>query len=215
MKSPKTVRALEELGRVRLSESFFMRDFLYSEISQIEGIANIPDHPDVAIEVGRTLCEGVLEPIQQNLGRISIRSAYRSPAVNGKGSENKNQYNCSSNESSFGHHIWDYPDKNGNNGATACIVVNSFVPYYEKTNNWQALAWWVHENVEAYSSMYFFPRYAAFNIRWCQQTDKTIKSYIEPKGTLTKPGMSNFEASSREGEYREYIDQIKRYNKTF
>jgi hypothetical protein len=27
-----TIRALEELGRVRLSRSFFMRDFLHSEI---------------------------------------------------------------------------------------------------------------------------------------------------------------------------------------
>ena len=33
MKSPKTVKALEDLGRVRLSDSFFMRDFMYSEIS--------------------------------------------------------------------------------------------------------------------------------------------------------------------------------------
>lgn len=45
MKKPSSVQALEELGRVQLSKSFFMRDFLYSEISQIEGIANIPDYP--------------------------------------------------------------------------------------------------------------------------------------------------------------------------
>ena len=74
-----------------------MRDFLYSEISQIEGIANIPEYPERAIEAGANLCEQVLEPIQRQLGRISIRSAYRSLAVNAKGAENKNQYNCSSN----------------------------------------------------------------------------------------------------------------------
>ena len=94
MKPPKSVRTLETLGRVQLSPSFFMRDFLYSEISQIEGIPNIPDFPDKAIEVGRSLCEEVLEPIQQRFGRISLRSGYRSPAVNAKGAENKNQYNC-------------------------------------------------------------------------------------------------------------------------
>ena len=125
MQSPKSVKALEELGRVRLSESFFMRDFLYSEISQIERIPNIPEFPDIAIEAGRALCEQVLEPIQKSLGRISIRSGYRSPAVNAKGAENKNQYNCSSNESNYAHHIWDYRDDNGEMGATACIVVNS------------------------------------------------------------------------------------------
>ena len=66
MRSPQSVKTLENLGRVRLSESFFMRDFLYSEISQIEGIPNIPDNPDLAIEAGRSLCEEVLEPIQQH-----------------------------------------------------------------------------------------------------------------------------------------------------
>lgn len=207
MKVPKSVKTLEELGRVCLSESFFMRDFLYSEISQIERIPNIPDNPDVAIEAGKNLCENVLEPIQKKLGRISIRSAYRSPAVNAKGSENKNQYNCSSNESSFGHHIWDYPDKNGHLGATACIIVNSFIPYYEETNHWQALAWWIHDNVEGYSSMYFFPRYAAFNIRWCEDPEKTIKSYIQPKGTLTKPGMENA-TETHENDYEEYLKSI-------
>ena len=43
LKKPQTVKALEELGRVQLSPSFFMRDFLYSEISQIERIPNIPN----------------------------------------------------------------------------------------------------------------------------------------------------------------------------
>ena len=52
MKSPKSVKTLENFGRVRLSKSFFMRDFLYSEISQIEGIPNIPDDPKLAILAG-------------------------------------------------------------------------------------------------------------------------------------------------------------------
>ncbi len=64
MKKPASVQALEELGRVKLSKHFFMRDFLYSEISQIEGIPNIPDYPDRAIEAGRGLCENLLEPLQ-------------------------------------------------------------------------------------------------------------------------------------------------------
>ena len=207
MKSPSTVKALETLGRVRLSDSFFMRDFLYSEISQIEGIPNIPENPERAIEAGTQLCTHVLEPIQKMLGRISIRSGYRSPSVNEVGAANGNQYGCSSNQSNYGHHIWDYPDKNNNIGATACVVVNSFVPYYEKTKHWQALAWWIHDNVPAYSSMYFFPKLAAFNIRWCPVPEKTIKSYIEPKGILTKPGMENFEVSHVD-EYSNYLQEI-------
>ena len=32
MRKPQSVKTLEEFGRVRLSRSFYMRDFLYSEI---------------------------------------------------------------------------------------------------------------------------------------------------------------------------------------
>lgn len=209
MKPPKTVKALEELGRVRLSDSFFMRDFLYSEISQIEGIPNIPDYPDLAIEVGKHLCGKVLEPIQQKFGRISIRSAYRSPAVNGKGAENNNQYNCARNEANYAGHIWDYQNKAGFKGATACIVVNSFVSYYEKTGHWQSLAWWIHDNIPDYSSMYFFPKLAAFNISWHEDPSKVINSHIPgSKGILTKPGMQNF-AGDHSKEYLDMLAQLK------
>ncbi|MDE1249423.1 peptidase M15 [Vibrio aestuarianus] len=208
MKKPATVKSLEEFGRVRLSKNFFMRDFLHSEISQIEGIPNIPDYPDIAIQAGTQLCEQILEPIQNHFGRISIRSAYRSPAVNAKGAENKNQYNCSRNEANYAGHIWDYRDSDGCLGATACIVVNSFVPYYERTGNWQALAWWVHDNVPGYSSMYFFPKLAAFNISWHEKPKKVIKSYIaNGKGTLTKPGMDNF-GRTHEEEYILMLNEL-------
>ena len=77
-----TLTSLENLGRTRLSPTFFMRDFLYSEIAQVEGITNAPVDPDIAMEAGKGLCENILEPIQAKLGKISIRSAYRSPTVN-------------------------------------------------------------------------------------------------------------------------------------
>lgn len=207
MRSPQSVKALEEFGRVRLSSSFFMRDFLYSEISQVERIPNIPEYPDIAIEAGRGLCQEVLEPIQLALGRVSIRSGYRSPTVNAKGAENKNQYSCSSNESNYAHHIWDYRDRNGKIGATACVVVNSFVDYYEKTGDWQALAWWIHDNVPGYSSLYFFPKLAAVNIRWSPLPEKWIKSHVPPKGILTKPGEENHNGA-HEILYRKFLSSI-------
>ncbi len=49
MRKPGTMMGLEELGRVRLSKSFYMRDFLYSEIANFYGIPNIPDDPDLAV----------------------------------------------------------------------------------------------------------------------------------------------------------------------
>lgn len=207
MQSPKTVKSLETLGRVRLSESFFMRDFLYSEISQIEGVPNIPDYPDLAIETGSQLCQQVLEPIQQALGRISIRSGYRSPAVNAIGAANKNQYNCSRNEATYACHIWDYPDASGVQGATACIVVNSFLDYYETTGDWQALAWWIHDNIPDYCSLCFFPKLCSFNIRWSTQPEKIIKSYIQPKGVLTRPGMDNHQGSHKQA-YTGFLEML-------
>lgn len=208
MKSPTSVKSLEDFGRIRLSKSFFMRDFLYSEISQIEGIPNIPDNPELAILTGEALCQNVLEPIQEKLGRISIRSAYRSCAVNAKGAEKKNQYNCSRNEANYAGHIWDRKDANDHKGATACIIVNSFIPYYEKTNHWQALAWFIHEHIPSYSHMEFFPKYAAFNISWHEEPRKEIYSYIKPRGFLTRPNMENFSVSHA-AEYKEFISQIK------
>ncbi len=63
MRSPKSVESLEELGRVRLSPSFFMRDFLYSEIANFYGEQNIPENPDLAIANGKRLCEKLLVPL--------------------------------------------------------------------------------------------------------------------------------------------------------
>jgi hypothetical protein len=207
MKKPQSVAALEEFGRVRLSESFFMRDFLYSEIANFYGMPNIPDHPDQAIEAGRMLCENLLEPLQRRFGRISIRSAYRSPSVNRKG--NENGHNCSTNEKNFAGHIWDYPDGEGRIGATATVVVNSFVGYYERTGDWQAMAWWVHDHLD-YCDMEFFPRLAAFNLQWRQAPRRAIYSFIPPqKGWLTKPGLPNHLGSHAEA-YADWLDEFSR-----
>lgn len=125
-------RQLEDLGRVRLSENFYMRDFLYSEIAYAEGIPNLPENPELAIEAGKQLCERVLEPLQAGVGRLAIRSAYRSPAVNAKGAENNNQYSCAGNERNRAAHIWDQRDEHGRMGATACVVVPAFQSCYER-----------------------------------------------------------------------------------
>ncbi|MCZ6890307.1 MAG: peptidase M15 [Gammaproteobacteria bacterium] len=192
-----SLQTLEDLGRVRLSPNFFMRDFLYSEISQVEGIANIPVDRDLAVQAGEQLCQNVLEPIQARLGKVSIRSAYRSPDINRIG--NEKDYNCASNEKNHAAHIWDVRDQQGNYGATACIVVNSFVDYYQQTSDWTALAWWIHDHVPAYRYMVFYPKLAAFNINWYSDPDaaKTIMSQVPnphtgKKGILTRTGQDNF-----------------------
>jgi hypothetical protein len=76
MKKPPTVAALTDLGRVRLSKSFFMRDMLFSEVAMLHGLINVTDDPDLAIAAGARLCKDLLEPLQDHWGPIAIRSAY-------------------------------------------------------------------------------------------------------------------------------------------
>ena len=190
MRKPESVKALETLGRERLSKSFFMRDFLYSEVANFYRLPNIPENPDLAIANGKRLCEELLEPLQATFGRITIRSGYRAPEVNQVCNEEK--LGCARNESNFALHIWDVPDKAGS-GAMACIVVNGYSDRYEQTGEWQPLAWWIHDHLP-YSSMEFFPKLCAFNLGWHEQPERRIDSHIEPRGCLMKPGMENHES---------------------
>lgn len=194
MRSPTTVAKPNDFGRARLSKSFFMRDFLFSDIAAIHGLSNLPDDPDLAIAAGSALCEHLLEPLQDAFGRIAIRSAYRSCEVNGLGSSmmlaGKNGYNCASNEANYAGHIWDRRDADGNMGATACIIVPSFWDRFQAEGDWQKIAWWIHDHLP-YSELQFYPKYWAFNITWNEKPIRRIDSFPKPKGCLTKPGMEN------------------------
>lgn len=201
MKNLKSVAALDDLGRTRLSKSFYMREFLYSEIANLHGIPNIPDDPELAIAAGTRLCTELLEPLQEVFGRIAIRSAYRSLAVNGFGNEQqragKAGYSCATNEANYAGHIWDRRDAEGRMGATACIVIPAFADLFEAGADWRALAWWIHDHLP-YSALHFFPKRAAFNLTWHESPLRRIDSYIAPKGCLTKPGMANHAGSHAE-----------------
>lgn len=199
MKQPTSVKTLENLGRIRLSRHFFLRDFLFSDIAAIHGLANVLDDPDLAIAAGTQLCEQLLEPLQDRFGRIAIRSAYRSSAVNAYG--NQNGYNCASNEANYANHIWDRLDAKSRMGATACVVVPAFWDSFQGEGDWRKLAWWIHDHLP-YSSLQFFPKMWAVNIHWREEPERRIESYAAPKGCLTKPGMAN-QVGSHESEWRD------------
>jgi hypothetical protein len=184
-----SVRSAETFGRARLSESFFMRDFLHSEIASINGMANLPDDPELAIAAGRGLCENLLEPLQDSFGRLAIRSAYRSPEVNGFG--NRHGLSCASNERDRARHIWDRRDDLGM-GAMTSVVVPWLADRMAAGTEWQAMAWWIHDHLP-YSELQFFPKLYAFNIGWHEVPKRTIYGYVAPKGYLTRPGAANYE----------------------
>jgi hypothetical protein len=192
------IETLNNFCRERLSRSFFMRDFLYSETAVSLGLSNFPNDKDLAIKAGKGLCENILEPLQSAWGRIHIRSAYRSEEVNQAG--NELGANCAINEKNYAGHIWDRRDAQGYCGATACVVIPAYLDYYESTGDWASLAWWIHHHIPAYNSMYFFPNLCAFNINWIENisAEQTIKSYIKDintgssKAILNKGQVSDF-----------------------
>lgn len=187
MRKPQSVDALEKFGMVRLSHSFYMREFLYSETASINGLQNIPDNPELAIEVGKKLCEELLEPLNATFGRVAIRSSFRSCEVNKFCNEHGGK--CAKNEANYAGHIWDRLDADGLKGATACVALPWFSTRYENGADWRSLAYWIHDHLP-YSELQFFPAICAFNISWHEKPKKTIHSFIEPKGNLLKESYS-------------------------
>jgi len=187
MRKPASYTGLEELGRVRLSPHFYMRDFLYSEIGNFYGRSNIPDHPDTAIAAGRNLCEHLLDPLEETFGRIAVRSAYRSPTLNHFGATELKPQKCSANPKNRAGHIWDHRDEKGRLGACVSVAIPWFADHYAQGRDWRDLAWWIHDHLP-YQEMYFFPKLAAFNLTWREDPEPRILSYIKPKGTLLAAG---------------------------
>ncbi|MCU0855722.1 MAG: hypothetical protein MUF63_12635 [Rhodobacteraceae bacterium] len=186
-RSPRSYTALEDLGRVRLSKHFFLRNFLHSEIGNFYGRPNIPEDPDLAIAAGMRLATDLLDPLVETFGPIEIRSGYRSPQLNHFGATEVTPQKCSANPKNYAGHIWDRRDAAGRMGACVSVVVPWFADRYAAGRDWRDLAWWVHDHLP-YHAMYFFPKLAAFNLTWREDPERTIASYVPPRGTLLAVG---------------------------
>ena len=195
------MRGLENLGRVRLSRHFYMRDFLNSEIANVHRLQNIPDRPELAIEVGRRLCQDLLDPLEETFGRIAVRSGYRSASLNRFG--NENELNCARNDYPEECHIWDL-NEGARRIAGASVAIPWFADQYAAGRDWRDLAWWIHDHLP-YSELWFFPKLCAFNISWRPEPWRKISSYIAPKGTLlargAEPGESPAERRARYADF--------------
>lgn len=170
--SSKLFRELERIGRIRLSSSFFLRDFLHSEISQSHGLINKPDDLDLAVENGIRLCTEILEPLQKRFGVVRVRSGYRSAALNAFG--HAHGFKCASNQKNYAVHIWDRLDARGNRGASACVVLPSLMEE-EKSRDEAArlVATWTTQKL-LFDRVSFFRQRATFNIGWRENARATI-----------------------------------------
>ncbi|SEM70403.1 hypothetical protein SAMN05216227_1001148 [Pseudorhodobacter antarcticus] len=176
---------LERLGRVRLSQHFYARDFLYSEIGNVHAIPNLPGDVDLFVAAGAAFCTQLLDPLVETFGPIAVRSAYRSPTVNGFG--NAHNLKCARNDANHAGHIWDNRDAAGRMGACVSIVVPWFADQYAQGRDWRDLAWWVHDHLP-HHEMWFFPINAAFNLTWRDAPARVISSYVAPRGKLLAAG---------------------------
>ncbi|MGZ2256958.1 hypothetical protein [Roseobacter sp. A03A-229] len=193
--------SLENLGRVRLSKHFYMRDFLYSEIGNMHQVRNVPPDPDLTIENGRMLCKELLDPLEETFGRLAIRSGYRSPELNGYG--NRNKLNCAANDNPIECHIWDRGQGEEAIAGTS-LAIPWFTDQYEAGRDWRDLAWWLHDHLP-YSEAWFFPKLAAFNLVWRPTPLRTISSYIKPKGMLLRAGDAPGESlAKRQARYADF-----------
>lgn len=201
MRKPASMWSLETFGRVRLSKHFYMRDFMYSEISGFHGVPNIPENPDLAVENGRWFCTELLDPLEETFGRVAVRSGYRSSALNTYGNENK--LNCARSDNPMECHIWDR-DSGPQAIAGASIVIPWFADHYAKGRDWRDLAWWMHDHLP-YSDIWFFPKLAAFNLVWRAAPQRTISSYIAPRGMLLRAGDAPAESAEiRQARYADF-----------
>ncbi|MFT4708325.1 MAG: hypothetical protein ACI9PU_002174 [Ascidiaceihabitans sp.] len=103
MRADCSMWSLETFGRQRLSQHFYMRDFMYSEINGFHGVPNVPVNPELVLEHGRQFCTELLDPLDETFGRVAVRSGYRSPDLNAYGNENK--LNCARSDNPVECHI--------------------------------------------------------------------------------------------------------------
>lgn len=65
---------------MRLSKNFTLEEFTKSTVAIRKGIDNIPDAK--AIDRLRTLCNKILQPVRNHLGRVNVNSGFRSLLLN-------------------------------------------------------------------------------------------------------------------------------------
>lgn len=153
------VMAIEDIGRIRLSWSFFMADMLYAPEAAEHGIPNIPDNLDLAVIAGRGLAEQVLEVLVATFGAVRIREGYLSSDL----------YNR---ELQLGHfvdapRVWDRFDEEARVHAGATVVVPWLTDHDRPNEATNAMILLMHSNLRV-SEVERRKHLGVLRIVWCQ-----------------------------------------------
>ncbi|HCA6403790.1 TPA: peptidase M15, partial [Pseudomonas aeruginosa] len=102
----------------------------------------------------------------------------------------------------------------GHLGATVCIVVPALLLWYEERKDWTPLAWWIHDSLP-YASQFWFPKLAAFNLRWSANpnTLPSISTYVAnphtgDKAALVKGGVATLSLDERKAIVRPWLASL-------
>lgn len=71
-------RELDCLSKIRLSQNFMMREFMYCASAAAGGFSNAPENSELVVAGARALCDKVLEPLLEKFGKFGITFAYQS-----------------------------------------------------------------------------------------------------------------------------------------
>ncbi|WP_236032398.1 hypothetical protein [Pseudomonas schmalbachii] len=87
-------------------------------------------------------------------------------------------------------------------------MISALLSWYEQHGDWTPLAWWVHDHLP-YASQLWFPKLAAFNLRWSANPDtlQNIGTYVTNPHTGDKKALvKNGVATLAVGERRRIVE---------
>jgi len=100
------------------------------------------------------------------------------------------------------------------NDKPAAYLSERQLPWYEERKDWTPLAWWIHDNLP-YASQFWFPRLAAFNLRWSANpnTLPSIGTYVTNPHTgdrkaLVKDGVATLNLDERKVIVRPWLESL-------
>ena len=152
---------LEDFGRIRLSKSFLVRDFLYSEAADYFGMSNLPQKPDLMITTGRELCRRILEPLTATFGPLHIHTGYLADEI------------CAITDQPSDPFQWDRTEDNDGIGAGAEIFIPGLPEQLINQGAWRSIACWVSEKLPIHQAVFNLER-RTITVSWNSRPGRAV-----------------------------------------